>query len=193
MRIWRRRSRSPLVKARARPERFDAVFVAYWDSMLPFMVRRTFDPEAAFGLTAETFTAMLANIEAFTGKTEAAGRAWMWNIARSQLRGWFETGRVGVGHRKQLRIDLVSPGADELARIEEFADLDPFRLQQQVAIDALDESPRRLLQLRVLGQRSYVEIAEEFRITPHAARRQVARSLALLDEEPLQHGGTVAH
>ncbi len=181
------------MEARARPEKFDAVFLAYWDSVLPFMVRQTFDPEVAFGLTAETFTTMLANIRSFRGETEVAGQAWMWDIARSQLRGWFDTGRVGDGHRNQLKIDIGPPEADELAIFEQLADLDPFRLQVQAAIHALDESPRRLLQLRVSERRSYPEIAEEVGITSDAAQRRVARALALLPEEPIQHGDTVAH
>jgi RNA polymerase sigma factor (sigma-70 family) len=173
---------APLIDARERPETFDMVFLAYWDDVLRFMVRRTFDPEVAFDITAETFTTMLAHIHELRGDTEAVGQAWMWRIARSQLGKWYENGSVERRNRDRLKIDVVSPGTDELERIEELVDTEALRRRVRRALASLEESPRKVLELRVVKEWSYVEIAEEFNLTTQAVRRRVARALALLAE-----------
>jgi RNA polymerase sigma-70 factor (ECF subfamily) len=175
-----RPERSPLIDARERPERFDAVFVAYWDNVLRFMVRRTFDPEVAFDITAETFTTMLAHLHDFRGDTEAAGQAWMWRIARSQLTKWHESGSVERRNRDRLKIDVASPGTDELERIEELADTEALRRRVRRALTTLQPGPRRLLEMRVVQEWSYDEVAVELGISTDAARVRIARALAVL-------------
>ncbi len=199
----RRRRGAPLVDARERIDTFDAVFVAYWDDVLRFMMRRTFDPEVAFDLTSETFTTMLAHIQEFRGDTEAVGQAWMWRIARSQLGKWYESGRVERRNRDRLNIDVVTPGTDELDRIEEFADTAPLRLRVRQALTALEPAPRRLLERRVIQEWSYDEVARELGISNDAARVRIARALSLLraavdqladddDDEDSNQGATVS-
>jgi RNA polymerase sigma factor (sigma-70 family) len=183
-----RRRRSPIVQARDHPETFEMVFLTYWDQLLRFMVRRTFDPEAAYDLTAETFTAMLANIERFRGVTERQGQAWMYAIARSELRKWYEDGEASRHHRDHFELDLPSPEADELERIEELADIEPVR---RVVIEAMGNLPpghRRVLELRVVQELTYNELAAELATTTNAARVRVARAVAALYDAVEQLG-----
>jgi RNA polymerase sigma factor (sigma-70 family) len=180
------RSPSPIVDARERPETFDAVYGAYWDAMLRFMVRRTFDAEVAFDLTAETFTKMLAHIREFRGETEIAGQAWMWTIARSELTKWHKSGDVARRYRDRLNIDHRSPGTDELDRIEELADVEPLRRIVQRALTTLEPGPRQVLELRVIQEWSYDEVADELGISSNAAQIRVARALALLTKAVAQ-------
>lgn len=49
------------------------------------------------------------------------------------------------------------------------------------AISELSESERELLDLRVVEERSYWEIAERLRCTPQAARLRVSRALRRLN------------
>lgn len=188
-----RRRRSPIVHAREHPEAFETVFLTYWDQLLRFMVRRTFDAEAAYDLTAETFTAMLANIERFRGETEREGLAWMYAIARSELRKWYEDGEASRHHRDHFNLDLPAPEADELERIEELADIEPVR---RVVIEAMDNLPhghRRVLELRVVQELTYKELAAELATTTNAARVRVARAVAALYDAVEQLGEDVAH
>jgi RNA polymerase sigma factor (sigma-70 family) len=178
--IAARRSRSPIVDARKRPEAFDAVYGTYWDVMLRFMVRRTFDAEVAFDLAAETFTKMLAHIREFRGETEAAGQAWMWTIARSELAKWYKSGDVARRYRDRFNVDPRSPGTDELERIEELADVEPLRRTVQRALATLEPGPRLVLELRVVQEWSYDEVAAALGISVNAAQIRVARALALL-------------
>jgi RNA polymerase sigma factor (sigma-70 family) len=178
----RRRREAPILRARDHPDSFDDVFVAYHESVLRFLVRRTFDPEVAFDLAAETFTRMLARISTFEGLTESHGQAWMWAIARSQLNQWYERGRVERRYRERMLGDLRAPGQEELERIEELADIEPLRPRLGEALEALAGPPRRVLRLRIVEQWSYDEIAEELGVTANAARIRVARALALFTE-----------
>lgn len=178
--IGRRRQKTPLLWARDHIEDFDIVFVKYHERVLRFMVRATFDPEAAFDLTAETFTLMLANLHTFRGKTEQEAEAWMWAIARNGLSRWYRQAGTARRYREFLVGEVRSPGTEELERIEELADIEPLRARVATALDALDEASRCLLQWRVVEQRSYEEIAQELDITPRAALHRVARALAKL-------------
>jgi RNA polymerase sigma factor (sigma-70 family) len=185
---WRLR-RSPIVRARDRPEAFEVVFATYWEVVLRFMTRRTFDAEVALDLTAETFTTMLANREQFRGETEEEGRAWMWAIARSQLSKWHESGHVANRHRHRFAVDAGTAAADELDRIEDLAAIAPLRRVVRDALEGLPAGPRTILDLRVVEEWSYDEIAVKLGITTNAARIRVARALALLEDAVASAGG----
>jgi RNA polymerase sigma factor (sigma-70 family) len=180
--IGGRRHRSLFVRAREKPEAFGDVYLAYYEPVLRFMARRTFDPEVAFDLMAETFTQMLANIHRFEGDTEAHGQKWMWTIARNQLYQWHESGRVEKRNWPRIKIDPGSPGSAELERIEELADLEPLRHRVRQALEGLAAEPRAVLTMRVINEWSYDEVAEELGVTINAARLRVSRALRELQK-----------
>jgi RNA polymerase sigma-70 factor (ECF subfamily) len=169
-------SASLFVRARERPETFGDVFRAYHEPVLRFMARRTFDPETATDLTAETFAKMLANLGKFRGSTEEQGREWMWTVARNQLADWHRRGHVERRYieRVGVRVDLLP---DEYARIEELADFAVLRGLVRRALERLRDVDRQVLQLRVVDERSYDEIAEVLGTTVSAVRQRVSKAL----------------
>jgi RNA polymerase sigma-70 factor (ECF subfamily) len=165
------------VAARRDPSCFADVYVAYHEPVLRYLARQTLDPEVAFDLMAETFAQMFACLDDFRGSTEDEGRAWMWAIARHQLYRWRERRRVETTHLARLGIAVADLGEAEYERIEQLADLERFRPALGAALAALPEDTRRILEMRVVQQRPYVEIGELFGTTAGAIRIRVSRAL----------------
>ncbi|HEY6762444.1 MAG TPA: RNA polymerase sigma factor [Baekduia sp.] len=180
LRLGHGRARSGFVRAREDPTAFADVYLEYHDAVLRFFARRTFDPETAFDLMAETFAELLAHIEGFRGETEEQGRAWMWTIARHQLYRWRERGVVERRSLERIGVSVASLGPAEYERIEELADLQRLRPAIDRALDALGEDQRVALRARVLEHREYDEIAAATGVTAQVVRARVSRGLRQL-------------
>ncbi len=179
------------VAAREDPSTFADVYVEYHEQVLRFFARRTFDPETAFDLMAETFAELFAHIDAFRGETEEQGRAWMWTVARHQLYRWRERGIVERRSIERLGIPIATLGQVEYERIEDLADLQRVRPQLEQALDQLGSEQREALRLRVLEHREYDDIAQQCGASPQVIRARVSRGLrqlakSLAEAEPAE-------
>ncbi len=168
------------VGAREDPSTFADVYVEYHEQVLRFFARRTFDPETAFDLMAETFAELFAHIDGFRGETEEQGRAWMWTVARHQLYRWRERGIVERRSLERLGVPIASLGQVEYERIEDLADLQRVRPQLEQALDQLGSEQREALRLRVLEHREYDDIAQQCGASPQVIRARVSRGLRQL-------------
>ena len=168
------------VGAREDPSTFADVYVEYHEQVLRFFARRTFDPETAFDLMAETFAELFAHIDGFRGETEEQGRAWMWTVARHQLYRWRERGIVERRSIERLGIPIATLGQVEYERIEDLADLQRVRPQLEQALDRLGSEQREALRLRVLEHREYDDIAQQCGASQQVIRARVSRGLRQL-------------
>lgn len=164
------------VRARRDPSRFDDVFIAYNDTVLRYLARRTLDQEAACDLMAETFVQMYASLDDFRGCTEDEGRAWMWAIARHQLYRWRERRQAEAEHLARLALDGDLGHAD-YERVEQLADVERFRPVLVDCLAQLTDETRRILVMRVVEHRPYVEIGQLHGTTAGATRIRVSRAL----------------
>jgi RNA polymerase sigma factor (sigma-70 family) len=188
--LGRGNSRSLFVTAREEPENFGAVYLAYRDQVLRFLVRQTLDPEVAFDLMAETFADLFARLPDFRGDTEEQGRAWMWAITRAQLAGWRRRGAVERRNLERIGIPVPSLGPQEYERIEELADLDRLRPLLQGALAQLTDDQRYILEQRVVAHREYDDLAREAGTSAVAIRNRVSRALRQLSAV-LAEGGAI--
>jgi RNA polymerase sigma-70 factor (ECF subfamily) len=145
--------------------------------LVAYFARRTFDPQAATELMAETFAEAVADRRKFRGTSDEAAGAWLFGIARHQLSGWYR--RAGVERRALARLGLEPPGLtdDEYERIEELSGLADLRAQVSEAIDRLPGEHRTALRLRVVEERPYPEVAAALGVDEQAARARVSRAL----------------
>ena len=179
------------VGARQDPSTFADVYVEYHEQVLRYFARRTFDPETAFDLMAETFAELFAHIDGFRGETEEQGRAWMWTVARHQLYRWRERGIVERRSIERLGVPIATLGQVEYERIEDLADLQRVRPQLEQALDKLGSEQREALRLRVLEHREYDDIAQQCGASPQVIRARVSRGLrqlakSLAEAEPAE-------
>jgi RNA polymerase sigma-70 factor (ECF subfamily) len=165
------------VRARRDRSCFDDVYIAYHDAVLRYLARRTRDVEAACDLTAETFVQMYVSLDDFRGGTEDEGRAWMWTIARHQLYRWRERRRTEEQHLAHLALVAVEPGDGDFERVEQLADVARFRPVLDAALTRLPVETRRILVMRVVEHRPYVDIGQLYGTTAGAIRIRVSRAL----------------
>lgn len=149
-------------------------------ALLRFLARRTFDAEVAVDLTAETFARACEGRRRFRGSSSQEIEAWLYAIARNVLADFARRGRV---ERTALRkMGVERPGVDdaEIARVEDLAGFAALRLRVAGELDRLTGTQRRAVELRVLEERSYEEMAAELGISEQAARANVSRGLRAL-------------
>jgi RNA polymerase sigma factor (sigma-70 family) len=158
----------------------DALYQRHRDALLVFLVRRTADTEVALDLWAETFAQAVAGRRRFRGGSEAEAAAWLYTIAKRQLALYY---RKGKAEQKALnKLGLERPPADDdlIREIEQRAGLEDVRRELTTALAQLSDSVRDAVQLRIVLELPYPDVAAELRISEPAARARVSRGLAAL-------------
>ena len=152
------------------------------EAILAFLVRRTWNPEVAVDILAETFAVALEGRHRFRGRgREAAGGAWLYGIARHLLADHFR--RDGAQRRAlaRLGIDERRPLTDaEYERIEELAGSCDLRDRVAEELDALPVEQREAVRLRVVEEQGYQTLAQTLDISQDTARARVSRGLQAL-------------
>jgi RNA polymerase sigma factor (sigma-70 family) len=152
--------------------------------VLSFFVRRTYLPDVSVDLMAETFAQAYRDRRQFRGDVDEAGPAWIFGIARHCLSSYWRTGEIERKALRRLGVERRALTDDEYERIEEQAGLSELcsRLREEVA--ALGSDQREALQLRVVEERSYSEVARELGVSEQTARARVSRALRSLRDSP---------
>jgi RNA polymerase sigma-70 factor (ECF subfamily) len=163
--------------------------------MVGFFVRRTHDPEVALDLVAETFASAVRDRAQFRGRDDAAAVAWLYGIGRNLLGRWYRDGAVEQRAVARLGIQRAGLGEDEYDRLVELGGLAEARAAIAEQLRGLPADQRRAVELRVLEERSYDDVAAALSISQPTARARVSRGLralaVALDGVPLDRGGAV--
>ena len=159
-------------------------FAALYDrearTVLVFIARRTLDPELALDLTAETFAQAFRGRRAFRGGTAMEERAWLFTIARRQISHYHRRGTIERRALEALGATVPTVHEDDLREIEEAAGLDALRSTLGDELARLNADQRAALQLRVVEERSYPEVADALGVSEQTARARVSRGLRAL-------------
>jgi RNA polymerase sigma-70 factor (ECF subfamily) len=176
---------------------FDAFIELYereGEAVLVFMVRRTLDVDVSVDLTAETFAQAWRGWSRLRVRSAEELRAWLFVIARRQLGRYLRRGRV---ERRALeRFGLQAPlvHEDDRGEIERAAGLGELRAALGIELARLSVEQREALQLRIVDEMSYAEVASRLGVSEPAARARVSRglrALALALEPIALKGGNV--
>jgi len=132
---------------------------------------------AASDLTAETFAQAWLSRDRFHDDYSGSALPWLLGIARNVLRETIRHDRVESRARERLQLPVDLADEDGYAAIE--ARLSP-RLALATALEDLPDHEREALELRVLDDLPYAEVAEQLSIRPAAARLRVSRALRRL-------------
>jgi len=148
--------------------------------MTAFFARRTYDPEAAVDLLAETFAVAFEDRASFRGAGDEAAIAWVYGIARHQLSGFYRRGSVERRAMAKLSVDRRALTDPEYDRIEELAGLADLRREMAAALEQLPEEHAQAVRLRVVDELGYDRVAAALGISEQAARARVSRGLRAL-------------
>jgi RNA polymerase sigma factor (sigma-70 family) len=178
----------PLLRSAREPEAFARFYDQHVERLLAYLTKRVYDAEVALDLTAEVFAQAYLGRHRFRGTTHGEAKAWLYTIANRQLARYF---RKGKAERRALeRLGIQSPSLDEgeRRRIEDLADLDGLRGELRKELERLSLADRDALELRVVEELPYSQVASRLGISEHAARARVCRGLkalaAALDRNP---------
>jgi RNA polymerase sigma-70 factor (ECF subfamily) len=134
--------------------------------------------EYAADLTAEVFARAWLCRRSFRDQAGGSAFPWLCGIAGNVLRDSIRRRRVEDRARRRLGLPVTVAPDPEYEVVERRLSLPEAALR---AIAELPESERELLDLRVVQERPYWEIAERLRCTPQAARLRVSRTLRRLN------------
>lgn len=181
-----------LVAARDDSDAFAEFWRAQHRDVLAFFARRTFDPEIAADLCAETFARVLVEIRRFD-PARGSARQFLFAVASGELMRWQR--RRAVSRRAQIRLGIRLDPDDrgDLDRVVDVVDAAVLRADLKAALASLSAADRAAVQLRVVEGLPYPEIADTLGVSLAAARKRVSRALAALSrslDEQLAGGAT---
>jgi RNA polymerase sigma-70 factor (ECF subfamily) len=152
---------------------FRELYDRYSVRIYRFQLGRTRDPDAALELTAETFAQAWLSRRRFRDLAGGSAAPWLYAIARHVL--------VASVRKRRLEQRAVERLGALLGRDDH--EIVPSRLWLEGLDDAIAELPddiRRALELRVVDELPYDDVAREMHSTTGAARVRVHRGLRAL-------------
>lgn len=170
-----------LVRVQSDPEAIGELFSRHARGLERFLAAETRDASVASELTAETFAVVLRSATRFRGTTDEEAVSFLYGIARNLARGWRRRGRVDHAARSRLHMPLRDP-ADYASEVEERAAAEVLAPRLALAVRSLPGDQRAAVELRVVEQLSYDEVASRLGCSEPAARQRVARGLRALKE-----------
>lgn len=159
-----------------------ALYRQHGEALLLFFVRRTADPELALDLWSETFAQALSGKRRYRGRDDEQATAWLYAIGRRQLALYYRRGYAERRAMTRLGIERPAAAAVVEAEIIRRAGLGELRRELAAALATLSEDTRRAVQLRVVEERSYADVARELSVSEQAARARVSRGLRALGD-----------
>jgi RNA polymerase sigma factor (sigma-70 family) len=165
-------------QARNDPDAFGVLYRRHAASVHAFLRSRV--PERVAGeLTAETFAQAALSLKRFRDEMDGSGLPWLYGIARNLLRTYHERERIESKARQRLGL---STDAYELELHDADSRVDAERLAPDLsaALDTLPATQRQALELRVLKDLPYRQVALSLGCSEVAARIRVTRALTSL-------------
>jgi RNA polymerase sigma factor (sigma-70 family) len=160
------------------PDAFRVLYDRYAARLHVFFTRRTGTADVALDLTAETFAQAWVSKRRFRDEAGGSAGPWLFTIARRVLIRSVSRRRVETTMLERLEVD---PGAWDRAEVmPQERWLDGLDADLEAALDSLPRDQRRAVELRVLGELTYPNIAGVLGCSPVAVRIRVSRGLATL-------------
>lgn len=164
----------------AEADEFIALYERDAEAVLVFFTRRTWDVEVSLDLTAETFAQAWRGWAGVRVDHPEEVRGWLFTIARRLLGRYLRRGHVERRAARQMGVTLPVLGEEDFREIERLAGLGALRSALRVELEKLSRDQRDALQLRVVDELSYREVARRLAISEPAARARVSRGLRAL-------------
>jgi RNA polymerase sigma factor (sigma-70 family) len=170
--------------ARTSNDAFCLLYDRYSERMFRWCARHAED--VAADLTAEIFAQAWISRRSFKDKAGGSAGPWLFGIARNVLRDSVRKRRAETSARK--RLGLPTEGSLDLG-YESVDDRLSLPESSLAALAALPESQREALDLRIVHELGYEEIARQLGVTPALVRLRVSRALRKL--APRAEGSTL--
>jgi RNA polymerase sigma-70 factor (ECF subfamily) len=162
---------------------FAALYERSAEDLLVFFACRTLDPQIARDLWAETYAQAFAGRRRFRGRDAEQARSWLYGIAYRQLALYHRRGKAERRAMERLGLQQPAFADDDVARLIELADLRAQRARLAGALGRLSPTLRAAVELRIVGELPYEEVAERLGVSEQTARARVSRGLRSLQRD----------
>jgi RNA polymerase sigma factor (sigma-70 family) len=170
------RTDAVLIRAAADdPAAFSELYLRHVEAVYRWFRKRL--DWAARDLTAETFARAWLSRGRFRDERGGSALPWLLGIAANVLADTLRRDRVETRARERLGLPTHLASEDGYAAVEER--LSP-RLALERGLGSLPEHERTALELRVVDELPYTQVAKRLAIRPAAARLRVSRALRRL-------------
>jgi len=184
VRITQPRTDADLLRAaHADPQAFREFYERYAVWVRAWFQRHTGSDSVALDLTAETFAQAWHSLRRYRDLADGSGAPWLFGIARNLLRQYHKHNRIESAARLRLGLPVAFAESEDYERVDER--MAAAALVGRQAIDRHGErgGHRRALELRVVDQLPYEEVAGRLGCSENAARLRVSRALRALTVE----------
>jgi RNA polymerase sigma factor (sigma-70 family) len=166
--------------ARQDPDAFREIYDRYAVWMRSWFLRQTGSESAALDLTAETFAQAWHASRRFKDMADGSAAPWLFGIARNLLRQYHKHNRIETAARERLGMPLAFADCEDYERVDDRIAAKALAPALRLAVRALPAEQRRALELRVVQQLPYEEVAGRLGCSQNAARLRVSRALRAL-------------
>ena len=154
------RSDADLLAAASRdPLAFREFYDRYAAWVHSWFQRQTGSDTAALDLTAETFAQAWHASRRFRDMADGSGAPWLFGIARNLLRQYHKHNRIESAARERLGMPTAWAECEDYEAVDERITAGSLAPILRRAVRALPLDQRRALELRVVQQLDYEEIA----------------------------------
>jgi RNA polymerase sigma-70 factor (ECF subfamily) len=157
------------------PTAFTELYMRHVEAVHAWLHRRI--EWAASDLAAETFARAWLNRRRFQDQRDGSALPWLLGIAANLLADAARHDRIETRARERLGLEVDLASEDGFGEVEQ-------RLSPRVALarqlETLAPGERDALELRIVNELSYEEVAAQLEIRPAAARLRVSRALRRL-------------
>lgn len=176
------RSDAELILASQRdPKAFRELYDRWAEQLLGYFYRRVMNAEVSADLLAETFAVAYQKRGRFRDGG-VPGSAWLYGIARKELSHYFRRQRVELRTVERLGIQMPTLDDESATAIACLVDGLERRAGLCDALSKMSPAEREAVELRVVAELDYREIAGRLNCTEGAARVRVHRGLARLSK-----------
>jgi RNA polymerase sigma factor (sigma-70 family) len=169
-----------LQAARHDPQAFREFYDRYAVWVRSWFVRHTGSESASLDLTAETFAQAWHSCRRFRDMAGGSGAPWLFGIARNLLRQYHKHNRIESAARERMGLPATYAECEDYERVDERIEASALAPLLRHAVRALPGEQRRALELRVVQQLPYEEVAGRLGCSQNAARLRVSRALRAL-------------
>lgn len=155
-------------------EAFSVRVNRHYAPLLRFLTRQTGDAELAADLTQDSFFAAFRAIDQLAD--ERSFTAWLYQIARNQLRMEFRRRRL----RRFISLDWLAAQGEARLPVSHRSDTSAAHERDDIqrVLDDLSPALREALLLHDLCGFTSTEVAAILNVSPAAARKRIARAAA---------------
>lgn len=165
----------------ADPRVFRELYDRWAEPLLAYVYRRVLNADVAADLLSETFAIAYEKRSKFRDRG-APGGAWLYGIAAKEVARYFRRRRVDMRTAERLGLRVPELDDESALAIARLIDQDERAFGLAEALTHMAPSEREAVELRVVGELEYAEIAGRLNCTEAAARVRVHRGLARLNQ-----------